>query len=169
MKHSKRILSVLLVMAMCLTMSGVTVFAAEITAVPEGENVEMSVDSSMSYGHSWVPAGTTSGYFAIKKDFSGAAKVTFKARSSNQNVKVRMQLYADDTQTMPRTNLCELYTNDNDYYPSNPNVSTEKTYYVFYSFPYGNPDGTFLMCWIYDWLQPTFWGKNPTRSKVTNN
>lgn len=149
MKRLKGLLSVLLILVLCLTMSGVTAFAAETTDVPEVVSIERSTNS-MAYDSAWIPAGTTEGYFPIKKDFSGNASVTFKARSSNTSVKVRMKLCVGENKWNSRSAVAEGSTNEIEFYPSDLNISSEMTYYVYYEFPYGNPEGTFLMCWIYN-------------------
>lgn len=149
MKRINGLFSVMLALVLCLTMSSITAFAAENTNFTEKTSVERSVDS-MAYDSAWIPAGTTEGYFPITKDFSGDAGVTFKARSTNTSVKVRMKLCVAQNKWNPRTAVAEGSTNEVEFYPSDVNISSEMTYYVHYEFPYGNPDGTFLMCWIYN-------------------
>lgn len=149
MKRIKGLLFVLLALVLCLTTSNITAFATETTDSPAETSVKKSADS-MAYDSAWIPAGTTEGYFPITKDFSGAANVTFKARSANTSVKVRMKLCVGQNKWNPRTAVAEGSTNEVEFYPSDVNISSEMTYYVYYEFPYGNPDGTFLMCWIYN-------------------
>lgn len=147
MRKSKRILSLILALAMCFCMTSVTAFAAEVEHEPQ------VVSDGMDYACLWVPAGTTKGVFEIEKTFSETGHITFKARSSNTSRFVNMCLTRHSSTTMGAsmsiTGWVSVDTDDTDHYPANVVEGTGK-YYVQFEFPAsGNPNGVFLMCWIY--------------------
>lgn len=149
MKKIKRLLSVVLLMALCLTLCNFTVFAAENTTPVDNSDVTVN---ATDYDSVWVPAGVTSGVFQIKKTFSSNGRVTFKARSTNTSKTVRMcvsQYASEDMgEQMNLTGVMTVPTNETEVKPTRTIAGTGN-FYVHYSFPNGNPDGTFLMCWIY--------------------
>ncbi len=150
MKKRKGLLSFMLTLALCLSLCNVTVFAAEdVNNVSNSaENVAVAADV-IDYSSAWVPAGVTEGSFRIEKTFSGTGRITFKARSDNSSTRPRMCLSMFNMgATMSLTGWIDVPATDTDIYPTST-VDGKYNLYVHYEFPNGNPNGTFLMCWIY--------------------
>lgn len=154
MKLSKRFTSLFMAFVMCLSMTSFTAFAAEeapVMAVASADEASEIMPRTNDYASCWVPAGETSGYFTINKTFSGDGGVTFKARSDNTSVKVDMKVSKSnnpDNDFTISTGWVTVPANDTEKKPDDT-VGSSGTFYVHYKINSGNPNGTFLMCWIY--------------------
>lgn len=155
MKFSKRLFTIMLSLVLCLSSNVFTAFATEATAPVDyvvasatEENVAIAPYSN-NYNSVWVPAGVTSGSFRIEKTFNGTGNITFKARSDKTSTSVNMCLSMFNKEsTMSITGWVTVPATDTDIRPTET-CESQYNYYVHYKFPNGNPNGTFLMCWIY--------------------
>lgn len=155
MKMTKRFVALLMALAMCVGVMPMSAFAADSPEFAENEKIleyeeeAGIVPYSNDYASAWIPAGQKEGYFTIDKSFIGEGHITYKARSdADVTVNMCVSQYDWGSDLMSITGFMTIKTDDQEYKPDKT-VASKRTYYVHYKFPNGNPDGTFLMCWIY--------------------